>query len=147
MLLRLPDTWPQPAVAAIAMLLLAVLDLAGAFAAKEAVDRRSVLLGVVGAGLFLALFYVYACSLQYVDLALVTLGWIVILQIGVLLLDRLHYDRQISAGSWVAVVVLLAAQAYLVLNPAPAPAPGGPADAATTSVTAKAPAAAEGGQP
>lgn len=123
MLLRLPDTWPQPAVAALAMVLLAALDLAGAFAAKEAVDRRSLPLGVLGAVLFLALFYVYACSLQYVDLAPVTLGWIVILQVGVLLLDRLRYDRPISAGAWVAVVVLIAAQAYLVLQPA-APSSG-----------------------
>lgn len=136
MLLRLPESWPQPAVAAIAMVVLAALDLAGAFVAKEAVDRRSLLLGLVGAGLFLALFYVYACSLQYVDLAPVTLGWIVILQVGVLLLDRLHYDRHIGAGAWVAVVILIAAQAYLVLHPATDVedvADGGPAATASGS--------------
>ena len=41
MLIRVPDSWPQPVVAILAMALLAVLDLVGAVAAKEAVERRS----------------------------------------------------------------------------------------------------------
>jgi hypothetical protein len=96
------------------MLLLAVLDLGGSMAAKEAVLRRSVLLAVLGAGLYVLLFWVYASSLQYADLAPVTFGWIVALQVGVVLLDRFRYSAPLPPGAWVAIAVILAAQAYLL---------------------------------
>ena len=122
MLLRAPSSWPVPLVAATAMLLLALLDLAGAYVAKEAVLRRSPALGALGAALFVLLFLVYASSLQYAELALVTLGWVVVLQVGVILLDRYLYGAALPAGKWVAVAVVLAAQGYLLLGP-----DGGPA--------------------
>ena len=117
MLLRAPASWPTPVVAAVAMLLLAVVDLAGAYATKEAVVRRSPPWAVAGVALFVLLFYVYASSLQYAELALVTLGWVVALQVGVLLLDQFRYGNALSADKWVAVAVILAAQAYLLLAP------------------------------
>lgn len=117
MLIRVPQEWPQPLVATLAMVVLAVLDLAGALAAKEAVLHRSVGYAVLGAVSFVALFWVYASSLQYAELAPVTFGWIVILQVGLVLLDRLHYGVGIPAGKWVAMVVIVAAQAYLILGP------------------------------
>jgi hypothetical protein len=118
MLIRAPERWPQPLVAVVAMVLLAVLDLLGAFAAKEAVLRRSPGYAALGAVLFVLLFYVYACSLQYAELALVTFGWIVVLQVGVLVLDRLRYGVQLPVGKWVAVLVILMAQGYLLFAPA-----------------------------
>jgi len=117
MLLRAPEGWPQPVVASVAMVLLAVLDLAGAFAAKEAVERRSAGFAVAGAVLFLALFWVYMSSLAVAELSAVTFGWIVILQVGVVLLDRFRYGVIPNPGAWVAIAVLLAAQAYLILAP------------------------------
>ena len=81
-LVRKPDSWPRPLAATVAMITLAVLDLAGAYAVKEAVTRRSGAYAAVGAVAFPFLFWVYACSLRYADLALVTLGWIVVLQVG-----------------------------------------------------------------
>ena len=116
-LIRVPQDWPQPLVATLAMAVLAVLDLAGALAAKEAVLRRSAGWAVLGVACFLALFWVYASSLQYAELAPVTFGWIVILQVGLVLLDRMHYGVGIPAGKWVAMVVIVAAQAYLILGP------------------------------
>ena len=115
MLLRAPASWPTPVVATVAMLLLGVVDLAGAYATKEAVVRRSLPWAVAGIALFVLLFYVYASSLQYAELALVTLGWVVALQVGVLLLDQFRYGNALSADKWVAVAVILAAQAYLLL--------------------------------
>ena len=115
MLLRAPASWPTPVVAAVAMLLLGVVDLAGAYATKEAVVRRSPTWAVAGVALFVLLFYVYASSLQYAELALVTLGWVVALQVGVLLLDQFRYGNALSADKWVAVAVILAAQVYLLL--------------------------------
>ena len=123
MLIKAPDTWPGGLVAAVAMVLLAGLDLAGALVAKEAVERRSPTYAVAGVLIFVVLFWVYASSLQYAQLAPVTLGWIVILQVGVLLLDSYRYGNPISARMWAAVVVILAAQVYLVLgSPTPATA-------------------------
>ena len=116
MLIRTPESWPHAAVAALAMLVLAGLDLAGAFAAKEAVAQRSAAWSLAGVGLFALLFWVYASSLQYAELAPVTFGWVVLLQVGVLLLDRFRYQASIPAGAWVAVVVIVAAQTYLVLG-------------------------------
>jgi hypothetical protein len=121
MLVKAPESWPQPLVAALAMALLAALDLAGAFAAKEAVERRSPAIAGVGALLFLLLFWVYACSLQYADLTPVTFGWIVLLQVGVILLDRFRYGTRLPDGVWVAIAVILAAQAYLLLAPSQPP--------------------------
>jgi len=115
-LVRMPDSWPRPLVATIAMIALAALDLTGAYAAKEAVLRRSGTYAAVGAALFLLVFWVYACTLQYADLAVVTLGWIVVLQVGVVLLNHWRYGAQMSAGAWVAVSVIIAAQAYLLLG-------------------------------
>jgi hypothetical protein len=119
MLMRAPASWPPVVVAVVAMLLLAAIDVAGALVAKEAVVRRSSGLALLGGLLFLALFWVYASSLQYVDLGPVTFGWIVVLQVAVLLLDRFRYQTPLPRGAWVAVVVLIAAQAYLLLAPAP----------------------------
>ena len=121
MLLRAPARWPTPLVAPVAMLLLAVVDLASAWATKEAVVRRSVPWAVAGVALFVLLFYIYASSLQYAELSLVTLGWVVLLQVGVIMLDRFRYGQVLSGDKWVAVGVILLAQAYLLLSPSAAP--------------------------
>jgi hypothetical protein len=117
MLLRTPEDWPQPVVAVAAMLLLAALDLGGTFAAKEAVQRHSPAFAGLGAGLFLILFWVYLSSLEVAELSTVTFGWIVVLQVGVVLLDRFRYGVTPTSGAWLAILVLLAAEAYLVLAP------------------------------
>jgi len=116
-LIRLPEAWPRPLVAVIAMLALAALDLAGAYAAKESVERRSPGFACFGLACFCLLFWVYASSLRYADLAPVTFGWIVLLQIGVLLLDRHRYEAPLPPGAWLAVTVMVAAQAWLFLAP------------------------------
>jgi hypothetical protein len=113
-LIRLPEAWPRPLVAVIAMLALAALDLAGAYAAKESVERRSPGFACFGLACFCLLFWVYASSLRYADLAPVTFGWIVLLQIGVLLLDRHRYAVPLPPGAWLAVTVMVAAQAWLL---------------------------------
>ncbi len=135
MLIRAPHDWPHPLVAVVAMVLLALLDLGGALAAKEAVARRSPALVALGVVLFVALFWVYASSLQYADLAPVTLGWVVLLQVGVLLLDRFRYDVSLPVGKWVAVMVILAAQAYLLLGSHGSARPDAQASAASAATT------------
>jgi hypothetical protein len=120
-MLRAPEGWPGAVVATIAMVALAALDLLGAFAAKEWVEHRSPAPMLVGLAAFGVLFWVYASSLQYAELALVTMGWIVMLQVGLVVLDRVRYGVELPPGKWVAIVVLLAAQGYLLLAPSTTP--------------------------
>jgi hypothetical protein len=137
MLIRVPDSWPQPVVAILAMALLAVLDLVGAVAAKEAVERRSATMAALGLLMFVLLFWVFASSLRVAELAPVTFGWVVILQVGVVMLDRFKYGVTMPTGKWVAVAVLLVAQAYLLLGPTKE-VPEAPSATAGSPVTASA---------
>jgi hypothetical protein len=122
-LIRLPSSWSRPVTVIVCMSVLGVLDLAGALAAAEWVARRSTAMAIVGVIAFAVLFWFYASALQYAELAIVTFGWIVFLQVALLMLDRFRYGVQLPAGKWAAVVIILAAQAYLILAPsAPATA-------------------------
>jgi len=121
-LIKAPEAWPVPVVATIAMVCLAGLDLVGAVFAKEWAENGSIRALVLGAGAFLVLFWVYASSLRYAELALVTMGWVVMLQVGLVLVDRWRYGVELPTGKWVAIGVVLLAQGYLVLAPSAAQA-------------------------
>ncbi len=121
-LVKAPPSWPFAAVAGTAMLLLAALDFLGAVAAKEWSGGGSPRWLAVGLASFLLLFYVYASSLRYAELALVTMGWVVLLQVGLLVLDHVRYDVTLPAGKWVAVLLILVLQAYLLIGPSTPPA-------------------------
>ncbi|MGB7817672.1 MAG: hypothetical protein WBL35_02905 [Ornithinibacter sp.] len=116
-LIKLPSTWPLPVVAGLAMAALALLDLLGAIAAKEWAERQNTLALGLGLLAFLTLFWVYASSLQYAELAVVTMGWIVLLQVGIVVIDKIHYSTSLPADKIAAIVVILVAQGYLLLAP------------------------------
>jgi hypothetical protein len=125
--LRLPDSWPAPAVATTALVLLTVLDLAGTVAAKEAIERRSAPIAVAGALIWVLMFWVFASTLRVTGLVVVTVGWCVLVQVSVLLMDRFHYGVTMSPGKYVAVVLAVAAQVYLLAGPSEqAPSPAAP---------------------
>jgi hypothetical protein len=115
-LIKAPAAWPAPVVTTIAMAGLAGLDLIGSIAAKEWMENRTVLALTVGVSTFVVLWWVYASSLQYGQLAIITMGWMVILQVGLLVVDHLRYAAELPPGRWVAVVVVLGAQVYLLLT-------------------------------
>jgi len=128
-LIKAPDTWPVAVVATVAMVCLAGLDLAGALFAKEWAEHGGIRALVLGAGTFVVLFWVYASSLKYAELSIVTMGWVVILQVGVILVDTWRYGVELPTGKWIAIGVVLVAQAYLVLGPTlsqPGTTAGGP---------------------
>ncbi|HET8988491.1 MAG TPA: hypothetical protein VFN43_08265 [Humibacillus sp.] len=116
-LIKAPEAWPVPVVATLAMVLLAALDLVGALFAKEWAENGSIRALVLGAGAFIVLFWVYASSLKYAELALVTMGWVVMLQVGLVLIDRWRYGVELPTGKWIAIGVVLLAQGYLLLAP------------------------------
>jgi hypothetical protein len=111
---------PLGLVAAMAML--AALDFFGAVFAKEWAERHNHWLFAAGLLTFGVLFAVYAASLHVAELSTVTFGWIVSLQVGLLLVERFRYAVAIPQGKWVAIVLILLLQAYLVLAPNGRPA-------------------------
>jgi hypothetical protein len=117
-----------------ASLLLAGLDFVAALLAAQWSRTHDVRTFLLGAAVEVVLFGVYALVLQIADLTVVTLGWIVVLQVGLVLLDRYRYGVHLSGGQWAAVVAILALQGYLVVSSdigadagrvAPAPAASG----------------------
>lgn len=116
-LIKLPSSWPLPVVATLAMAALAGLDLLGAIAAKEWAERQNVAAIALGLLAFVLLFWVYASSLQYAELAVVTMGWIVLLQVGIVIVDHVHFGNVLPADKMGAIVIILVAQGYLVLAP------------------------------
>jgi hypothetical protein len=105
-----------------AMAMLAALDFFGAVFAKEWAERHNHWLFAAGLLTFGLLFAVYAASLHVAELSTVTFGWIVSLQVGLLLVERFRYAVAIPQGKWVAIVLILLLQAYLVLAPNGRPA-------------------------
>ena len=102
---------------AAAMVALAGLDVLGSVLAKEWAERQRGVWFLAGLATFGVLFAVYAASLRVAELSAVTFGWIVLLQVGVLLLDRFRYGVALPPAKWLAIAVFLALQAYLVLAP------------------------------
>ena len=97
-----------------AIVLLAALDFLGAVLAKEWTTERNHWLFAGGLVAFGALFAVYAVSLKLAELSTVTFGWIVTLQVGLLMLERVRYEVVLPTGKWAAILAL---QAYLILAP------------------------------
>ena len=100
-----------------AMVALAGLDITGALLAKEWALRQEGHWFAAGLVTFGVLFVVYARSLQVAELSVVTLGWVVLLQVGLLVIDRLRYGVEFPTGKWVAITTILVLQAYLILTP------------------------------
>ena len=97
------------------MIALAGLDLLGAMLARSWADHRSVVTLVAGIAVFGLLFVVYGNSLSSAELSTVTVGWIVMLQIGVLVLERLD-GVTIPVGKVLAVVAILALQTCITAS-------------------------------
>jgi multidrug transporter EmrE-like cation transporter len=118
-----------------AMFGLALLDFIGAVFAKEWADTRQPWWFVAGLLTFMGLFAFYATSLKTAELSIVTIGWVVFLQVGLLLYERLRYGTGLPPLKWAAIVLILVLQAYLILvpnesdaagpHPSPSPIPMG----------------------
>jgi len=108
---------PRFALLAGAMIVLAGLDFGGALLAKQWADNGNRLSFLIGLSLFVVLFAVYATSLKTAELSVVTMGWVVLLQVGLVLIDRFHYEVSLSPEKWAAIVAILVLQTYLILDP------------------------------
>ena len=100
-----------------AMIALPLLDFIGAVFAKEWADTRQPWWFVAGLVTFMGLFVFYAASLKTAELSIVTIGWVVFLQVGLLLYERVRYGASLPPLKWVAIMLILVLQTYLVLMP------------------------------
>lgn len=110
-------TWQFILTSLSAMIILALFDFVGAVFAKEWADTRRPWWFVAGLVTFMGLFCFYAYSLKTAELSIVTIGWVVFLQVGLLLYERLRYGTELPPMKWAAIALILALQAYLVLAP------------------------------
>jgi hypothetical protein len=115
--LGVPSSWRFPLLTLTAMIALATLDFLGAIFAKEWSTRGHPLLVLGGLVSFTVLFFIYARTLQVAELSIVTIGWVVFLQVGLLVVDRFVYGVSFGWDKWVAIVLIIVLQAYLVLGP------------------------------
>jgi hypothetical protein len=112
-----PISWRFYIVSLGAMIMLAGLDMLGAVLAKEWVTRHHPAWFIAGLISFGVLFAVYAASLHVAELSIVTLGWIVFLQVGLLAIDSVRYGVTFPRGKWLAIALILVLQIYLELAP------------------------------
>jgi multidrug transporter EmrE-like cation transporter len=97
---------------------LAVLDLVGTILAKEWSDRRQHWLFAVGIACAVGLFVLLAVAVRYAEMSTVTLGWVVSMQVGLMLAEQFRYGIGHGADRWAAVVAMVALQVYLLMAPA-----------------------------
>jgi multidrug transporter EmrE-like cation transporter len=115
-LFPLPTTVRFFLLSLLAMIALAALDIVGALAAKQWSEHRHPLYFAAGLVAFGLLFAVYAKSLDVAELPIVTLGWVVCLQIGMTLIDRVVYSSSVPVQTWVIIGIIVILQGYLMLS-------------------------------
>lgn len=115
---RLPAALVAPAM----IVLLAVIDMLGAVAAKQWSTDRAPWTFATGAVLSLLLFWVYAVSLSYGHLSTITLGWIVLVTVASLGLDAFVYDVHVPLRKWLAALAIVGLLVYLMADDRGTPA-------------------------
>ncbi len=99
---------------------LAGLDVTGAVLAKEWSERRNHWLLLAGIAASLALFWLFIVAIRYTEMSTVTLGWIVAMQAGLMITERVRYGVHHSMDRWIVVAVMVALQGYLLATPSSA---------------------------
>jgi drug/metabolite transporter (DMT)-like permease len=95
------------------MLALAALDFAGALVAQDLADRRRMSSLLLGSALSITLFVVYAVALRLADLSIVTMGWIVMLQVAVIASDVVRHGLHLNPLQWTAITLIIVLQIFL----------------------------------
>jgi multidrug transporter EmrE-like cation transporter len=121
-LLGIPAAAHVVIVSVFTMFLLAALDFAGAVFAKEWADGKHLVWFVSGMVTFGVLFAFYAFSLKTAELSIVTIGWVVFLQVGLVFYEQFRFGATLSPVKWAAIALILCLQTYLVLIPTERPA-------------------------
>lgn len=104
-----------------ALLVLSGLDLGGTIALKEAAVRKSPGLALLGVALFVALAVAVFLTLHLAALTIVSLGWVVAVQVAVMVVDARAYDVVPGRVQGVAIAVAMLALVVAALAPSKRP--------------------------
>lgn len=96
--------------------MLAAVDVVESVRAKEWSERRSVWLLIAGVAAAIVMFGLFSVAVRYTDMSTVTLGWIVVLQIGLMVTERVRYGIDHGLDRWAAVAAMVALQGYLLVG-------------------------------
>lgn len=100
-----------------AIVALAGLDSTAVVLFKEAAAQRNPLYAIYGIGLLICVAGVLIVTLDMADLTIVSLGWIVMFQVVVMVVDALKYG--VYPGRVQAVAILIALMGLIVAGLAP----------------------------
>jgi hypothetical protein len=98
-------------------LALAGVDVAESILAKEWSIRRSPWLLVAGIVASALVFVLFVLAIGYTEMSTVTIGWIVLLQVGLMVTETVRYDVSHSTDRWLAMGAIVCLLAYLVASP------------------------------
>jgi hypothetical protein len=106
----------RPAVVLVPTLigLLAAVDFLLGLVAKSWSSSSSAITLALGLALSGVLFWLYGISLRHGHLSSITLGWVVLLTVADLLVDRFRFGVQLSPSKWLAAVGAVALLGYLL---------------------------------
>ena len=108
---------PGYVIVPLLVVLLGGIDVLGSIVAKSWSDHRSPWTFMLGAALFVTLFWIYGVSLRHGALTTVTVGWVVVVTIGDMLLDRFHYGTHFPVSKWAAAGLVVVLLVYLLAAP------------------------------
>lgn len=112
---------PAVVIVPVMIVVLAGIDIVGGIVAKSWALGRSPWAFAAGVVLFVLLFWVYGMSLRHGELSTITIGWVVLVTLADLGLDRFHYDVHFPLSKWIAALAAVALLAYLLVGPNGAP--------------------------
>jgi multidrug transporter EmrE-like cation transporter len=109
---RLPGALLVPVM----IVLLAGVDIVGAIAAKSWAHTPQVWMFLIGSAIYILLFWIYAQSLRHGELTTVTVGWVVVVTVASMLLDRFRYGADFPLSKWLAAGAIVALLCYLMVD-------------------------------
>lgn len=107
---------PAPVVVPVMVIVLAAIDLASGVVAKSWVASDSVWLMAGGFAMYLVMFWLYGVTLRFGELSTITVGWVVLITVGNMALDKFHYQVAFPVSKWIAALGAVALLVYLLVD-------------------------------
>lgn len=99
---------------------LASLDVVESVLAKEWSIRRSPWLLIAGLTASVLLFVVFVVAIRFTEMSTVTIGWVVMMQVGLMVTESVRYGVSHPTDRWVAMGAIICLLGYLVVAPSTA---------------------------
>jgi hypothetical protein len=99
------------------VVLLAGIDIVSGVVAKGWAGTHSRWLLIGGCALYLIMFWIYGVTLRFGELSTVTIGWVVLVTVTNMALDRFVYQLHFSTSRWLAAGAAVVLLTYLFASP------------------------------